>query len=179
MWVGDFYEPGPIFTVPGYHESGWVAGYDLDARGFPTANVTYEQGGVMSRGREVLKPDRVIFVTPGVQGVLVCPDVLALSLAFGLHDSTLALYDNPLLGPGSGQVSLPGGNEAAGYRLPPSPLHEVPLPTGSEDLDCECDEREAKVLFESASYIYRTPIRIAGGNIEDRTFTFDLPKFLL
>jgi len=175
LYVGDFYEPViPFFSVPSHHgPSGWVAGYDLDESGRITATDSYSLG-FMVHDKTVLKPDLAIQITAGVQGIILCDSTLALSLAFGLYDATLALYPNPLSTEPT-TTELPDGSFLPTYTLAKEPSSKIALPTGSEDLDCDCDSNTAQVLFESASTLYRTPIRLAGGSIEDRTFSFTLP----
>jgi len=175
LWIGDFYEPGFIFTIPGWHQEGWVAGYELDSSGVPTASDTYDLG---TKGYNVLKPDTALFIKQGIQGFLKCDNVVGLSQAFGLYDASIALYESPFNGD-TERVELPDGTSLAVYKIAEEPAHKVSLPTGSEDLDCKCGKggrNEAAVLFESASYIYKEPIRLAGGNIDDRAFTFVLPE---
>jgi hypothetical protein len=173
LWVGDFYEPGPVFTIPGWHKEGWIAGYDLDRAGAPTATVTYDLGS-WTKNYSVLKPDKVVFTHAGVQGAFICDDVVGLSKAFGLYNATLELYENPFAGEPTVYDGLPDDNTVSAFGLKSAPDRAVSLPTGSEDLDCDCDTKLAAVLFESASYLYRTPIRAAGGNIDDRAFTFSV-----
>jgi len=86
------------------------------------------------------------------------------------------LYSNPISsGGGTETVDLPNGDNLEVYSIGETTVKEVKLPTGSEDLDCDCgsgNSHEVAVLFESASFIYKFPIRAAGGNVDDRAFTF-------
>ena len=172
LWIGDFYEPGGIFSIPKWHESGWVAGYQLDGDSNLLASVRYNVG---HSNYQVLKPDTAIFIKQGVQGFFLCEDVVGVSLAFGLYDSTLEIYTNPITRKEKTEaVTLPNGDILEVYKIGSSPSKSLKLPTGSEDLDCKCGSKkhEVAVLFESASYIYKFPIRVAGGNVDDRAFTF-------
>lgn len=175
LWVGDYRRPGDArFSTPAHHRHGklfaWIAAYRMDPRtGRPEASVRYE-----AQGRRVPRPDRVLFVRDGVQGMAFCGDRIVLSVSGGAADGKLEIHASPTGGKPL-TVRLPGGATTVGYELNDSTLEKtLPCPSGCEDLEWTGDR--VLLTFEGAAKAYRDRWRRAGALAEDRLAALELPR---
>jgi len=170
LWIGDFVVPVG-YTAPRHHRHGgkraWVARYQVGPDGALDATDVYSVAG-----RDVLKPDQVVFVRQMVQGFAVMGDRVVLSISYGPKNSRLALYRAPF-DHEPFAVELPDGHTTEGFLLNgENHLETVELPAGSEDL--EWTGSELLVPFESAADKYRKQWSRLGATIEDRFYMVPL-----
>lgn len=165
LWTGDFVKSSNSKYTPVEHHSqnpfgfkSWIAGYEVDKNGRPTASVTYRfsHGG---SERTAHKPDRVIYCRESAQGVAFCNDHAALSISYGATNSKLALYRNPKKQTTT-EISYKPAGQTRSQTVKAWVLAEktnwvktLELPAGSEDL--EFDGNNLLVSFEGASENYR------------------------
>ncbi|MBI3073837.1 MAG: hypothetical protein HYY84_17140 [Deltaproteobacteria bacterium] len=173
LWVGDFVHSGDRdFAATPHHsakgKNAWVAAYRVDVKtGLLATRTTYKVGS-----KQVLRPDKVLFVREDVQGMAVAGSRVALTASFGSANSKLAVYRSPLGGIPF-VVNLPDGQRTDGYVVDSNNhLWTIEMPAGAEDL--EWNGRHLLTLFEGGSVKYRARWRASGGFIEDRFYRLSL-----
>jgi hypothetical protein len=168
LWVGDFTRPGSHPT-PEHHQHGgcrgWLAAYRLGNDGRPLADQQYNVDG-----REVLRPDEVLFVGDEVQGCAVSDELIAISRSYGPADSRLEYYDRSTLG-ASFAVALPDGRTAPGRELGERAIAwSTALPAGAEDIEWRDDSGRLLITFEGGAIRYRDRWKLFGAFVEDRFY---------
>ena len=98
LWVGDYVRKAKDSTsLPVKHHAlfkhiAWVAGYDVDENGCPTAQTKYTFTYKDKERKDILKPDKVIAVRQHAQGVVIADNMIVVSVSRGVKNSKLAFY---------------------------------------------------------------------------------------
>ncbi len=150
LYAGEFYRPGNYETDASHH---------LDVGGETNYAFVYvypieedSEGGVAD-----MVPTKVLSIRREVQGITVTKEKIYLSCSYGLPDSKLYTYENPLEGKADREATV-NGEKVPRYDLTPKRLkHTLTLPCMSEEI-CLNGE-DLVVLFESMSKKYRYFVR--------------------
>ena len=98
LWVGDYVRKAkdsnslPIKHHALFDHIAWVAGYDVDENGCPTAQTKYTFTYQDKERKDILKPDKVIAIRQHAQGVVLADDMIVVSVSRGVDHSKLAFY---------------------------------------------------------------------------------------
>ena len=98
LWVGDYVrntkdsDSKPVKHHALFKHIAWVAGYDVDENGCPTAKTKYTFTYRDKERKDILKPDKVISVRQHAQGVVIADNMIAVSVSCGVKNSKLAFY---------------------------------------------------------------------------------------
>ncbi len=154
LYAGEFYRAGNYETDVSHHRA--VAGGTNYAYIYAYRVDESQAGGVASS-----TPEKALSVREQVQGIAVYEGGITLSTSYGLADSLLFTYENPLNGQADGTASVDGA-EVPLYELDGDNLiNTLVAPCMSEEI-CEKDGR-LYILYESLCDKYRffTSRRIA------------------
>jgi hypothetical protein len=164
IWVGDFAKGiGKEYSPIKHHKilgkNAWVAGYLVDAEGYPTSTeeYSYKDGDDTEYAH---KPDVVVAIRDFVQGLAFCDKYVALSISMGPINSRLAMYKNPLDTKSKKITYSPEGCDKSftvdawglGSGLLKTSVKTVKYSCGSEDM--EYDGKYLYVAFECSSKNY-------------------------
>ena len=98
LWVGEYVRKAkdssstPVKHHALFDHIAWVAGYDVDENGCPTAQTKYTYTYRDKERKDVLKPDKVIAIRQHAQGMVIADDMIAVSVSRGTKNSKLAFY---------------------------------------------------------------------------------------
>lgn len=141
FFAGEFYRAGNYETDKTHHLETEEGEHPAFIYQFPLETVCTETSAA---------PEKAISVCGLVQGVAVNEEKILLSCSYGLPDSTLRIYDNPLADEPQQTVTI-GEKEVPLYILTGGT--SVVLPCMSEELFLR--DGKVYILFESMSMKYR------------------------
>ncbi len=145
LYVGEFYRPGNYETSASHHMQ--VGAKTNHAVVYCYALDETREGGIAD-----MVPAKVLSVCDEVQGIAVTEEHVYLSCSYGLPDSRLLVYPNPLSGDADGTFDA-DGHDVPLYTFEDGAGKEHKLPCMSEEI-CVKDGK-LYILFESMSMKYR------------------------
>lgn len=98
LWVGEYVRntkdsnSKPVKHHALFKHIAWIAGYDVDENGCPTAKTKYTFTYRDKERKDILKPDKVIAIRQHAQGMVIADDMIAVSVSCGIKNSKLAFY---------------------------------------------------------------------------------------
>ncbi len=160
FYAGEFYRAGNYETDASHHLETEEGEHPAFIYEFPLETVCTERSAL---------PEKVISVCGLVQGVAVDGEHILLSCSYGLPDSALRIYENPLGAAPQGTVTI-GEKEVPLYLLTGGTT--VVMPCMSEEIFLRGDT--VYILFESMSQKYRYVVhsriaRIVSAKLSDLT----------